>query len=336
MILAEKIMQLRKQRGWSQEELADKLGISRQSVSKWESGMSIPDLDKILKLGGVFGVSTDYLLKEDLEECEQAGVAVPGQFDEPEAESVRSISMQEAETYMDLTQKVSKRIAFGVLLCILSPICLIQLGAVSEYKGGLSENAAGGLGMIILLGMVVIAVAIFILNGMRFSRYEYMEKEIFSLQYGVKSMVERRKQMQEDSFRLHITVGVCICIVAIIPLFVGTMMEVGDFGLVTCVSILLVFVAIGVFVMVSSGMVRESYDKLLQMGDYTPEKKEIGRRTSYVAPVYWCIVVAIYLLVSFRTENWRETWIIWPVAGVLFAAVYGIVRAFAYARRGRR
>ena len=137
MILAEKIMQLRKQRGWSQEELADKLGISRQSVSKWESGMSIPDLDKILKLGGVFGVSTDYLLKEELEECEQAGVAVPGQFDEPEAESVRSISMQEAETYMDLTQKVSKRIAFGVLLCILSPICLIQLGAVSEYKGGL-------------------------------------------------------------------------------------------------------------------------------------------------------------------------------------------------------
>lgn len=320
MILAEKIIQLRKQRGWSQEELADKLGISRQSVSKWESGMSIPDLDKILKLGGLFGVSTDYLLKEELEECEQAGVAVPGQFDEPEAESVRSISMQEAETYMDLTQKVSKRIAFGVLLCILSPICLIQLGAVSEYKGGLSENAA----------------AIFILNGMRFSRYEYMEKEIFSLQYGVKSMVERRKQMQEDSFRLHITVGVCICIVAIIPLFVGTMMEVGDFGLVTCVSILLVFVAIGVFVMVSSGMVRESYDKLLQTGDYTPEKKEIGRRTSYVAPVYWCIVVAIYLLVSFRTENWRETWIIWPVAGVLFAAVYGIVRAFAYARRGRR
>ena len=189
--------------------------------------------------------------------------------------------------------------------------------------------------MIILLGMVVIAVAIFILNGMRFSRYEYMEKEIFSLQYGVKSMVERRKQVQEDSFRLHITVGVCICIVAVIPLFVGTMMEVGDFGLVTCVNMLLVFVAIGVFVMVPSGMVRESYDKLLQTGDYTPEKKEIGRRTSYVAPVYWCIVVAIYLLVSFRTENWHETWIIWPVAGVLFAAVYGIVRAFAYARRGR-
>ena len=68
MILADKIMQLRKQKGWSQEELAEKLGISRQSVSKWESGMSVPDLDKILKLGELFAVSTDYLLKEEMEE----------------------------------------------------------------------------------------------------------------------------------------------------------------------------------------------------------------------------------------------------------------------------
>lgn len=60
MILAEKIMKLRKQQGWSQEELAMKLGVSRQSVSKWESGASIPELDKILQLGELFGVSTDF------------------------------------------------------------------------------------------------------------------------------------------------------------------------------------------------------------------------------------------------------------------------------------
>ena len=68
MILADKIMRLRKQNGWSQEELAEKMGISRQSVSKWESGTSIPDLDKIIKMSGIFGVTTDYLLKDDIEE----------------------------------------------------------------------------------------------------------------------------------------------------------------------------------------------------------------------------------------------------------------------------
>ena len=64
MKLAEKIMTLRKQRGWSQEELAQQLSVSRQSVSKWESGASVPDLDKILKMSEIFGVSTDTLLKE--------------------------------------------------------------------------------------------------------------------------------------------------------------------------------------------------------------------------------------------------------------------------------
>ena len=67
MILADKIMNERKRNGWSQEELADKLGVSRQSVSKWESAQSVPDLNRIIKLAEIFGVTTDYLLKEELE-----------------------------------------------------------------------------------------------------------------------------------------------------------------------------------------------------------------------------------------------------------------------------
>ena len=65
-MLADKIIELRKKLGWSQEQLAEQLEVSRQSVSKWESGMSIPDIDKIVKMSGLFGVSTDYLLREDI------------------------------------------------------------------------------------------------------------------------------------------------------------------------------------------------------------------------------------------------------------------------------
>ena len=61
MILADKIIYLRKKNGWSQEELAEKLGVTRQSVSKWEGAQSVPDLERILQIGKVFGVSTDYL-----------------------------------------------------------------------------------------------------------------------------------------------------------------------------------------------------------------------------------------------------------------------------------
>lgn len=61
--MKERINLLRKKMGLSQEELANKIGVSRQAVSKWESGQSMPDLDKIIALSDLFGVSTDYILK---------------------------------------------------------------------------------------------------------------------------------------------------------------------------------------------------------------------------------------------------------------------------------
>ena len=64
MNLNQKITQLRNDNNWSQEELAEKLNVSRQSVSKWESGQSKPDLDKIVVLSNIIDVSTDYLLKD--------------------------------------------------------------------------------------------------------------------------------------------------------------------------------------------------------------------------------------------------------------------------------
>lgn len=67
MKMADKIHALRKEKGLSQEQLAESLGVSRQSVSKWESGQSVPDLDKILPLSKLFAVSTDFLLDEDAE-----------------------------------------------------------------------------------------------------------------------------------------------------------------------------------------------------------------------------------------------------------------------------
>ena len=64
MILADKITEERKKNGWSQEELANQLGVSRQAVSKWESAGAVPDLQRILQMSELFGVSTDYLLKD--------------------------------------------------------------------------------------------------------------------------------------------------------------------------------------------------------------------------------------------------------------------------------
>ena len=320
MILAEKIAMLRKQNGWSQEELAMKLNISRQSVSKWESTASIPDLDKIIKLSEIFGVSTDYLLKDEIED------EIISVGDDGTAESVRSVSLEEANAFMELTAYTAKRIALGVMLCILSPITMILLGGMAEYGFvAMSEDEAGSIGAIILLLMVGVAVAIFILKGMKLDKYSYLETEKFSLEYGTYGIVEKKKQDFEPVFRICITVGVLLCIFGVIPLFLAVFFQEVELLAVYSVGILLFMVSIGVYLFVWSGMIYGSYQKLLQEADYTVENKKIRKKTDRMAGIYWCIVTAIYLGISFYTMRCDRTWIVWPCAGVFFAALCGIV-----------
>ena len=96
MILAEKIIALRKKAGWAQEELAYQMGVSRQSVSKWESGTSIPDLERILKLSQVFGVSTDYLLKEEMETA-PASITMESDCDEVQ----KTVTLEMADHFIE-------------------------------------------------------------------------------------------------------------------------------------------------------------------------------------------------------------------------------------------
>ena len=86
MIFADKLISLRKRAGWSQEELANQLNVTRQSVSKWEGAQSIPDLDKIVQLSRLFGVTTDYLLKDELE--------LPDSAPEGAAPALRRVTME--------------------------------------------------------------------------------------------------------------------------------------------------------------------------------------------------------------------------------------------------
>ncbi|RGY89473.1 XRE family transcriptional regulator, partial [Ruminococcus sp. AM58-7XD] len=83
---------------------------------------------------------------------------------------------------------------------------------------------------------------------------------------------------------------------------------------------------IGVNLLVRVGMVKSSYDTLLQEGEYTKEEKLFKKKTDTFSGVYWCLTTAIYLAWSFWTMSWDITWIVWPVAGVLFAALLGVVK----------
>ncbi len=323
MILAEKIMKHRKENGWSQEDLAIKLGVSRQSVSKWESTASIPDLDKIIKLSEIFGVSTDYLLKDDLDE--EPGIVKIKDMPNEENEHIRKVSLDEANRYMDAVSNAAKWIGIGVVLCILSPVLLILLASWSEFQMfSLNEDMAAGIGVTILFLMIASAVVLFIMNGMKLSRYEYLEKELIDLEYGVAGIVQNRQENFEGTFRICIVSGVALCICSVIPYFIGVALAASDIFYIYCTALLFVMIAFGVFLFVNAGMIHESFNRLLESGDYTREKKVTNKKNENLSRIYWGLVAAIYLGYSFITMNWNSSWIIWPVAGVLFAVVWAI------------
>lgn len=325
MILADKIINLRKKNGWSQEELAEKLGVTRQSISKYEGAQSIPDLDKILKLSEIFGVTTDYLIKDELEEEEYAA----SQMQENESESDRSVhkvTMEMANEYLQIIDWSAGKTAFATMLCILSPIVLLMLGAMSEMPNyHISENAAAGIGICVLIVLIAIAVTIFILCGMKTKKYEYMEKEDIETAYGVSGMVKEKRDAYHSPYVTQLVIGITCCICSVIPLFGTLAVSESDFYMVSAVCMLLTLVAIGTYFIVRSAAKMNAMNQLLEEEDYTRQKKHENKKMSGPVTVYWLIATAIYLAWSFTTNDWDRTWIIWPVVGVLFPAFYAIV-----------
>lgn len=152
MSLSEKLYTLRKKSGLSQEQLAEQLNVSRQAISKWESGASCPESDKLIAISNYFNVSLDYLMKEDNEQSK----------DTPQATQSETAQMAER------TQR-----SVGFIICIGGIICLIVWGLLSMLNptasNQISESSMitiDGNGVFLILCIVSIVVgAVLLLKG---------------------------------------------------------------------------------------------------------------------------------------------------------------------------
>lgn len=306
MILADKIIMLRKKCGWSQEELAEKLNVSRQSVSKWEGAQSVPDLERILQMSQIFGVTTDYLLKDEIEETEYAQDSV-------EDPDVRRVTMEEANAFLEVKEKTSKLIALATFLCILSPIGLFASSGFAEA----TVNKMAIIGFPILFILVAVAVALFIYSGSLSSPYSYLEKEDFETEYGVVGMVRERQNSFKNTYTVGNILGSCLCILSALPLIMTGLVSEDPMFVLLMLSLTIVICGVGVVSFILVGVKWASYQKILCEGDYTKKKKTRSSVANAVMSIYWPLVVAVYLGYSFHTNNWGRSWIIWPVAAVL-------------------
>ena len=323
MTFSDKLIALRRKAGWSQEELAERLNVSRQSVSKWESAQSMPDIDKIVQLSSLFGVTTDYLLKDGQDDPQPAAAETPS--------PLPRVTLAQAEDYLTRAQANAPRMALATALCIVSPIPLLALGTVSERgQLGLNGDLAGGLGLIALLVLVAVAVVLFMQCGAAVREYEFLEKEPIETEHGVTVLVrERRAAFAPQYDKANIT-GTVLCILAAVPLFAAMMVGV-SFLMSASICLVLVLVACGVYAFVRVGTVHDAMDRLLEDGDFTRGHKAVKGRLTALTAAYWLVVVAIFLWYTFGPNGNGQpqySWFIWAIAGVVYAACVVAAKAF--------
>lgn len=148
-MLSEKLYQLRRSRGLSQEQLAEQLNVSRQAVSKWESGASMPESEKLLAISRFFGVTLDELMGEEQERMPDAGPA-------EKRPSGRS-------------ETLGLILAAGGALCLaLWGVLVVLLPDASQRLAGASMIRIDGNGIFLLLAVAAILTgALLLLRGRR-------------------------------------------------------------------------------------------------------------------------------------------------------------------------
>lgn len=354
MTLSEKILMLRKQKGWSQEELAEQLGVSRQSVSKWESGTSLPDLNRVLDLSRLFSVSTDFLLKEEEvmeeepeppdpeqgtcsgekpedgaeEQVLEGEWVTPEEMEDENGKYYRRVSFSEALDYLEQMGEYGRQVGRGVMLCIYAPAALMgSVAAVSLAMGNSvrAENVAGGLGTMLLLLLVAWAVTIFIGSGSKIEKYQYLSKKHYILEPGVAEAVQEEKEAFENIYRKSMMVGICMCIVSVIPVLLAGIFDSQEVLVLMGVVLMFLIVGVGVHLIVSATVVREAQETLLKRGMTEEEaaeriikkKKKKGGLKKY-EDSYWILITVIYLVCSFASMKWWGTWIIFVAAAAVW------------------
>ena len=176
----------------------------------------------------------------------------------------------------------------------------------------------------VLLGLVAVAVTAFLYVGAKNSPYTFLESGAFELAYGVSGMVKERQEQYRSTYTRGNVTGVCLCILAPILLICGAFTQ-NNVILILCLSLMLATVGVGVLCFVTVGVRWAAMERLLREGEFAPKKQE-SLLSETVSTVYWCVVLAVYLGWSFASHAWDTTWVVWPIAGVLSAALTVILR----------
>lgn len=210
MKLGQKIAELRKKSSLSQEALAEKMNVSRQAVSKWESNQSIPDIEKIVDLSELFGVTTDYLLKNGTPSFE-----LPGKSSEEKIEkALPAITDQEIDQYLEVAKKAAhfESLSIALFFLAIASFCLFSSSVF------ISHNIFGTVAYIAPIIIIAIALGYFIHAKLMMHEFKSITQNKFALTSTQNDLIDSSAHEFRNKNNRRIVIGVVLCILAIIPL----------------------------------------------------------------------------------------------------------------------
>lgn len=288
MNFSNNLIQLRKNEKMSQEALADKIGVTRQTIYKWETSATYPEMDKLIDLAKIFNVSVDYLINGDIEEPEE-----------------ESLSKEE------IIKKVKN---FGLVLGIAIAFILIGVAVMVALCEKMET-----LGICLGIGIIFASAITIILVSMRFDTYSKLNKlSIVS--------TKKEKVLAHNSLTIKIVVGVSLILIGVMQLIAVGLLIDGknlvdeDFYMSLSTSCLLVLIGISVILFVEGGNTFSLYED-------QDERLSKGKDDSLCGKICGAVMIlatAIYLLIGFVWDSWRIGWISFAIGGL----ICGIVSIF--------
>ena len=286
MSCSDNIQFLRKRRGLTQEQFAEALGVTRQSVSKWESGQSYPEMEKLLQMCELFGCDLETLVRGS-------------------ADAAASEDDAEYEPFMNA---FSRAIAGGVALILLGVTLLVGLGMIVGEE----------IMTMVFLGLLTVAVLIFVLYGIRMESFRREHPRVGALY----STAECRRANNVFAARLCVGIGAIL-------LGVIACVGIAEFGAAAWGSAVseyaagaavLVGVTIGAPLIVYGGLQKSKYD----IAAYNRENKpRAGGEplSSRISGAIMLTATAIFLACGFIWDMWHPAWAVFPIGGILCGIV---------------
>lgn len=331
MYFANNLQFLRKQHSMTQEDLADYLGVSRQSISKWEMGSAYPETDKLIAICDKFNVTLDALVRADLTSVNynnNINIEMPQEQTENQREQEQEptkVVHSDIWGYKQHVDKFSRAILLGVFLVLMGvSLCCFITGACEYLYDGTNVDYSF-LGPVVLLLFISVAVFLFVFSGIRHAQFIAEKPNIENV------FDEEEKRIFNKKFTTLMATFIPAILLDVVALVVASaIIEINcsgakaEFYETMCAGVFLFILAFIVSGICYLGMQKAKFDMSILEDKHQPKK---GKKVDALCGVIMLTATAIFLTIGFVWGIWHPTWVVFPVGGIICGIVSTIFGA---------